>query len=37
MSIKEFLDKKPSLSEILKYIETEAQRIAKERGDRYDK
>lgn len=31
MSIKELLDSKPSLSQILQYIEQESQRIAKER------
>lgn len=30
-AIKEFLDKKPSLSEILEFIETEAERIATEK------
>jgi len=31
MSIKEFVDSKPSLSQIMAFIENEAQRIAKER------
>lgn len=31
MTIKEFLETKPLLSQILEYVETEAQRIAAER------
>ncbi len=31
MSISEFLSQKPNLSQILEYVENEAQRIAKER------
>lgn len=31
MSIKEFLDSKPSLSQIIEFVEQESQRIAKER------
>jgi len=31
MSIREFLDNKPTVSEILAFVETEAQKIAAER------
>jgi hypothetical protein len=32
MSIKEFLDKNPSIEEVAKFIESEAQRIAEDRN-----